>query len=234
MIELRHITKTFVLGDQRVNAVNDVDLIIEKGEYISIMGPSGSGKSTLLNLIALLDRPTSGEYRFDGRDVTDLSDDELAAVRRHSIGFIFQAFHLVPRLNARQNVELPLTLAGRTPAARLEAVDRALAATGLSDRAGHRPQELSGGERQRVAIARAIVTRPALILADEPTGNLDTASGAQVVELLESLRSDEGATLIVVTHDPDLGRRAERQIRIVDGSIARDVAASVRSPDAPA
>jgi putative ABC transport system ATP-binding protein len=234
MIELRHITKTFVLGDQRVNAVNDVDLIIEKGEYISIMGPSGSGKSTLLNLIALLDRPTSGEYRFDGRDVTDLSDDELAAVRRHSIGFIFQAFHLVPRLNARQNVELPLTLAGRTPAARLEAVDRALAATGLSDRAGHRPQELSGGERQRVAIARAIVTRPALILADEPTGNLDTASGTQVVELLESLRSDEGATLIVVTHDPDLGRRAERQIRIVDGSIARDVAASVRSPDAPA
>ena len=166
--------------------------------------------------------------------MTDLSDDELAAVRRHSIGFIFQAFHLVPRLNARQNVELPLTLAGRTPAARLEAVDRALAATGLSDRAGHRPQELSGGERQRVAIARAIVTRPALILADEPTGNLDTASGEQVVELLESLRSDEGATLIVVTHDPDLGRRAERQIRIVDGSIARDVAASVRSPDAPA
>jgi len=232
MIELRNITKTFVLGDQRVNAVNGVDLSIEKGEYISIMGPSGSGKSTLLNLIALLDRPTSGEYRFDGRDVTDLSDDELAAVRRHAIGFIFQAFHLIPRMSARQNVELPLTLAGRAPAKRLDAVDRALAATGLSDRAGHRPQELSGGERQRVAIARAIVTSPALILADEPTGNLDTASGAQVVELLESLRSDEGATLIVVTHDPNLGRRAERQIRIVDGNIVKDFAASVRSPNA--
>lgn len=225
MIQLREVTKTFVLGEQHVNAVNGVDLAIEKGEYISIMGPSGSGKSTLLNLIALLDRPTSGEYYFDGRDITDLSDDDLAAVRRLSIGFIFQAFHLVPRLSARQNVELPLTLAGVAPAARREKVDRALAATALSDRAEHRPQELSGGQRQRVAIARAIVTQPALILADEPTGNLDTASGTQVVELLESLRAEQGVTLIVVTHDPDLGRRAERQIRIVDGSIAEDVRA---------
>jgi len=222
MIELSGITKTFILGEQQVNAVNHVDLRIAAGEYVSIMGPSGSGKSTLLNLIALLDRPSSGEYRFDGRDVTDLSDDELAAVRRHSIGFIFQSFHLIPRLTAAQNVELPLTLAAVAPAERAEKVARALAATGLSDRARHRPQELSGGQRQRVAIARAIVTSPALILADEPTGNLDTASGEQVVELLESLRERDGVTLIVVTHDADLGQRAARQIRIVDGAIARD------------
>lgn len=223
MIELSGITKTFVLGGQQVNAVNGVDLTIEAGEYVSIMGPSGSGKSTLLNLIALLDRPSAGEYRFNGRAVTDLSDDELAAVRRNAIGFIFQSFHLIPRLTAAQNVELPLTLAAVPRAARADKVSHALAATGLSDRAGHRPQELSGGQRQRVAIARAIVMNPPLILADEPTGNLDTASGAQVVELLESLRRDQGVTLIVVTHDADLGRRAERQIRIVDGVIAEDV-----------
>lgn len=223
MIELNGITKTFVLGGQQVNAVNGVDLTIEAGEYVSIMGPSGSGKSTLLNLIALLDRPSAGEYRFNGRAVTDLSDDELAAVRRHAIGFIFQSFHLIPRLTAAQNVELPLTLAAVPRAERADKVNQALAATGLSDRAGHRPQELSGGQRQRVAIARAIVMNPPLVLADEPTGNLDTASGAQVVELLESLRRDQGVTLIVVTHDVDLGRRAERQIRIVDGVIAADV-----------
>ena len=223
MIELSGITKTFVLGDQQVKAVNGVDLTIEAGEYVSIMGPSGSGKSTLLNLIALLDRPSAGEYRFNGRAVTDLSDDELAAVRRNAIGFIFQSFHLIPRLTAAQNVELPLTLAGVPRGERADKVSRALAATGLSDRAGHRPQELSGGQRQRVAIARAIVMNPPLILADEPTGNLDTGSGAQVVELLESLRRDQGVTLIVVTHDADLGRRAERQIRIVDGVIAEDV-----------
>jgi len=223
MIELRNITKTFVLGEQKVNAVIDVDLTIENGEYVSIMGPSGSGKSTLLNLIALLDRPSSGEYHFDGRNVTDLSDDELAGVRRHSIGFIFQSFHLVPRLSASENVELPLTLAGVLPALRREKVVTALAATGLSDRAQHRSQELSGGERQRVAIARAIVTQPQLILADEPTGNLDTDAGNQVVELLEKLRTDEGVTLIVVTHDLDVGQRAERQIRIVDGRIVKDV-----------
>ena len=223
MIELRSITKTFVLGDQQVNAVVDVDLTTENGEYVSVMGPSGSGKSTLLNLIALLDRPSCGEYRFDGRDVTELSDDELAAARRHSIGFIFQSFHLVPRLSASQNVELPLTLAGVAPALRREKVERALTATGLSDRANHRPQELSGGQRQRVAIARAIVTKPDLILADEPTGNLDSVAGKQVIELLEKLRTEEGATLIVVTHDPELGQRAERQIRIVDGRIDRDI-----------
>ena len=222
MIKLRKISKTFVLGDQQVKAVNNVDLTIQKGEYISIMGPSGSGKSTLLNLIALLDRPSAGDYSFDGRAVNDLSDDELAAIRRHEIGFIFQSFHLVPRLSARQNVELPLTLAGIALAVRHENVTQALDATGLSDRAEHRPQELSGGQRQRVAIARAIVMNPPLILADEPTGNLDTATGNQVVELLERLSLERGVTLIVVTHDADLGRRARRQIQIVDGSIARD------------
>ncbi len=226
MIELRNITKTFIVGDQQVNAVSDVDLTIESGEYLSVMGPSGSGKSTLLNLIALLDRPTSGEYLFDGRDVTELSDDELASTRRHSIGFIFQSFHLVPRLSASQNVELPLTLAGIAPALRREKVERALTATGLSDRAEHRPQELSGGQRQRVAIARAIVSEPKLVLADEPTGNLDSVAGEQVVELLETLRAEQGVTLIVVTHDPDLGQRAERQIRIVDGRIDRDIHAA--------
>lgn len=222
MIELRGITKTFVVGDSRVNAVDHVDLDVERGEYISIMGPSGSGKSTLLNLIALLDRPTSGQYRFDGTDVVGLSDDELAETRRNSIGFIFQFFHLIPRLTAAENVELPLTLAGMAPTERHARTTAALEAVELSDRARHRPSELSGGQRQRVAIARAMVTQPPLLLADEPTGNLDTASGVQVVELLEHLHSQAGMTLLVVTHDDSLGRRALRRIRIVDGSIDRD------------
>jgi len=230
LIELDEITRTFVVGEQRVFAVNGVSLRINAGEYVSIMGPSGSGKSTLLNLIALLDRPTSGVYRFGGRDVTGLSDDELAAIRRNSIGFIFQSFHLIPRLTAAQNVELPLTLAAVSPAERTDKVNAALAATGLSDRAEHRPQELSGGQRQRVAIARAIVMQPPLILADEPTGNLDSVSGLQVVELLESLRTENGVTLLVVTHDTQLGRRAERRIRMIDGAIAADE----KRDDAPA
>jgi putative ABC transport system ATP-binding protein len=222
MIELRNIDKTFVLGEQQVRALHNVNLVVEKGEYVSIMGPSGSGKSTLLNVIALLDRPSSGEYWFEGRDVTALSDDELAETRRLGIGFIFQSFHLIPRLTASQNVELPLTLAGVNPADRKNAVADALQATGLCDRSQHRPQELSGGQCQRVAIARAIVMKPPLILADEPTGNLDTSSGSQVVELLERLRSESGVTIIVVTHDAEIGRRADRQIKIVDGSIAED------------
>jgi putative ABC transport system ATP-binding protein len=222
VIELRGVTKMFVLGDSRVNAVDRVDLDVGPGEYISIMGPSGSGKSTLLNLIALLDRPTAGDYRFEGRDVVGLSDDELAAIRRASIGFIFQFFHLIPRLSAAQNIELPLILAGMAPAERERRVAEAVAAMDLGDRARHRPAELSGGQRQRVAIARATVTRPALLLADEPTGNLDTASGLQVVDLLERLRVEQGVTLIVVTHDPDLGRRAQRRIRLADGRIESD------------
>lgn len=222
MISLREVTRTFEVGDSRVNAVDRVTLDIPRGDYVSIMGPSGSGKSTLLNLIALLDRPTSGNYRFDGRDVVGLDDDALAAVRRASIGFIFQFFHLITRLTAAQNVELPLTLAGMPPAERRERVAEALAIMGLSDRATHRPAELSGGQRQRVAIARATVTAPALLLADEPTGNLDSASGAQVVELLERLHREHGMTLLVVTHDAELGRRARRRIRMVDGRVDRD------------
>lgn len=222
MIELRDITRTFEVGDSVVNAVDHVTLDIPRGDYVSIMGPSGSGKSTLLNLIALLDRPSSGAYRFEGQDVVGLSDDALAAVRRASIGFIFQFFHLIPRLSASQNVELPLTLAGVAPGERRERTSAALETMGLADRATHRPAELSGGQRQRVAIARATVTEPALLLADEPTGNLDSASGAQVVELLERLHRDQGMTLLVVTHDPDLGRRATRRIRMVDGRVDRD------------
>ncbi|MGE0483561.1 MAG: ABC transporter ATP-binding protein [Gammaproteobacteria bacterium] len=222
MIELRGITRRFVLGDSIVNAVDGIDLDIGPGEYISIMGPSGSGKSSLLNLVALLDRPSNGSYRFEGRDVTALDDDELAALRRDSIGFIFQFFHLVPRLTAAGNVELPLTLAGVPAAERRERVAAMLAAMDLADRAHHRPAELSGGQRQRVAIARAMIAEPRLLLADEPTGNLDSHSGAQVVELLEKLRRERGITLIVVTHDPALGRRAQRRLRLVDGRIESD------------
>ncbi len=223
MIRLAGITRTFRLGDSVVTAVDDVDLEIGAGEYISSMGPSGSGKSTLLNLIALLDRPSAGTYSFDGREVVGLDDDALAAIRRESIGFVFQSFHLVPRLTAAGNVELPLTLSGVAPAARHARVADMLAAMDLADRADHRPAELSGGQRQRVAIARAMITAPRLLLADEPTGNLDSHAGAQVVELLEGLRREQGVTLIVVTHDADLGRRAQRRIRLVDGRIDADV-----------
>ena len=223
MIELRGITKTFILGDSRVNAVDGVDLDIGRGEYISIMGPSGSGKSTLLNLVALLDRPTAGTYVFDSRDVVGLDDDELAAIRRQAIGFIFQFFHLIPRLTAAQNVELPLTLAGVDPAQRQTRVHAVLERMDLVDRATHRPAELSGRQRQRVAIARATITQPALLLADEPTGNLDTASGRQVIGVLEDLHSSQDVTLLVVTYDADLGRRAGRRICIVDGPIEQDL-----------
>jgi putative ABC transport system ATP-binding protein len=221
MIELRGISRNFTLGDQEVHALDHVDLGIEAGEYVSVMGPSGSGKSTLLNLIALLDRPSAGHYRLDGVDVTEFDDDELARVRRENIGFVFQFFHLIPRLTAAENVEIPLTLAGAPPAERRERVAAALAAFGLADRARHRPDQLSGGQRQRVAIARATVMHPRVLLADEPTGNLDSASGQQIVALLEKLNG-EGVTVLLVTHDLDLGRRARRQIRIVDGRIVED------------
>jgi putative ABC transport system ATP-binding protein len=228
MIELTDICKTFTLGDQQVHALRDVDLSIGAGEYVSVMGPSGSGKSTLLNLIALLDRPTSGSYRLDGEDVTELDDDQLALTRREKIGFVFQFFHLIPRLSAAQNIEVPLVLAGTGPAERRERLQRTLADYGLAERAEHRPDQLSGGQRQRVAIARATIMGPALLLADEPTGNLDTVSGNEIVSLLEAL-NDQGMSLIVVTHDPDLGQRARRRVRIVDGRIARDESAHARA-----
>ncbi|MHB1358600.1 MAG: ABC transporter ATP-binding protein [Rhodocyclaceae bacterium] len=221
LIELTGIERVFTLGDSEVHALRALDLALEAGEYVAIMGPSGSGKSTLLNLIGLLDRPNAGTYRFEGRDVTTLSADEQARVRRTRIGFVFQSFHLVPRLTAAENITLPLMLAGIEPAERARRVKQALADFGLADRAGHRPDQLSGGQRQRVAIARATIMRPALILADEPTGNLDRATGEEVMRLLEVLNAN-GVTLVVVTHDGALGARARRQISMEDGGKVAD------------
>jgi len=222
VIELQGIRRGFKVGAGEVLAVADLDLAIGRGEYLSVMGPSGSGKSTLLNLVALLDRPSAGSYCFEGRETSSLDDEALAAIRRDAIGFVFQSFHLVARLSAAANVELPLVLAGVAPAERRVRVAAMLEALGLGDRATHRPAELSGGQRQRVAIARAMVGQPRLLLADEPTGNLDSASGLQVVELLERLHREHNVTLVVVTHDPALGRRAQRRIRMLDGRLAAD------------
>ncbi len=225
MIELSHVERIYQVGDEQVHALRDVDLGIESGEYVAIMGPSGSGKSTLLNILGALDRPTAGTYRLDGVDVGALGEDQLPAIRRHKIGFVFQSFHLVARLTATQNVELPMVFAGTARRERSERVARALDAVGLSPRASHRPDQLSGGERQRVAIARAIVLGPKILLADEPTGNLDSGSGGEVVRLLERMNS-EGLTLIVVTHDPAIGSRSRRRIRLADGRVVEDVAQS--------
>jgi putative ABC transport system ATP-binding protein len=224
VIELRGIRRTFVVGDQEVRALRDVDLAIGRGEYVSIMGPSGSGKSTLLNVIGLLDRPDAGTYLLEGSDVTALDDAAQARVRRERIGFVFQFFHLVSYLTAEENVELPLVLAGVAPSERHERVTASLRDMGIANRAHHRPDQLSGGQRQRVAIARATVTRPAVLLADEPTGNLDRSSGGDVIAILEGLR-EAGLTLIVVTHDAELGERARRRVRMVDGLVAGDEAA---------
>jgi len=221
VIQFRHAQRLFTVGDQVVRALDDIDLDIAAGEHVAIIGPSGSGKSTLLNAIGLLDRLTHGSYLLEGTDVTRLSDDELARTRREMIGFVFQFFHLVPRLTAAQNVELPLILSDVAPGERRERVSEVLKDYGLTDRAHHRPNQLSGGQRQRVAIARATVTSPQVILADEPTGNLDRASGLDVVEILEKLNRN-GITLLVVTHDPELATRAARQIRMVDGKIVSD------------
>lgn len=222
LISLQGIERTFLLGDSQVHALRNVNLQIAPGEYIAVMGPSGSGKSTLLNMIGLLDRPDAGTYRLEGRDVTTLNQDELAKVRSERIGFIFQSFHLVPRLSAAANIELPLILAGMPADERSQRVAQALKEYGLVERAHHRPNELSGGQRQRVAIARATILRPAVLLADEPTGNLDRATGEEVVRLLEALNTN-GMTLIVVTHDQALGARANRQIRMEDGAVVSDV-----------
>ena len=221
MIELTGITRTFDVGGRPVRALRGIDVTIAVGEYVSVMGPSGSGKSTLLNILGCLDRPTSGSYLLEGREVARLSETELSRVRRHKIGFVFQFFHLVPRLTATENVELPMMFAGIEAKERRSRVAEALGAVGLSDRADHRPNQLSGGERQRVAIARAVVLRPSILLADEPTGNLDTTSGNEIVELIESLNK-AGITLVVVTHDPDIGSRAGRRIRLADGEMAAD------------
>ena len=221
LIQLDGINRTFTLGDSVVHALRDIQLTINPGDYVAVMGPSGSGKSTLLNLLGLLDRPNSGTYHLEGRDVTTLSPGEQARVRSERIGFVFQSFHLVPRLTAADNIALPMMLAGIDPAERNKRVTEALQDFGLQDRAHHRPEQLSGGQRQRVAIARATVMRPALLLADEPTGNLDHATGEEVVRLLEKLNS-QGVTLLVVTHDQSLGARAPRQIAMLDGGIYSD------------
>jgi putative ABC transport system ATP-binding protein len=221
VIELRGIERVFRVGGEEVHALRGVDLAIGAGEYLSIMGPSGSGKSTLLNIIGLLDRPDAGRYSLAGRDVTLLSDDEQAAVRRGKLGFVFQFFHLVPRLSAEQNIELPMVLAGLEPAERRRRLDRMLEDYGLKERARHRPAELSGGQAQRVAIARALAMQPAVILADEPTGNLDRATSRDVMAVLERAHH-AGAILVVVTHDAEIGARAHRRLRMVDGAIASD------------
>ncbi len=226
MIELHNIHRRFQVGEQQVHALNDINLTIQRGEYVSIMGPSGSGKSTLLHAIGLLDRPDSGTYLLDGRDVTALDDQDQAHIRSETIGFVFQFFHLVPRLSAADNIALPLLLAGLPAQERQQRVAQAIAAVNLGDRAEHRPEQLSGGQRQRVAIARATIMHPAVLLADEPTGNLDRASGQDVIKLLEKLNAD-GLTLIVVTHDNDLGKRARRTIRMVDGRVTADTLQSM-------
>lgn len=222
MIQLRGISKEFRLGGQTVHALNAVDLTINQGEYVSVMGPSGSGKSTLLNVIGLLDSPSTGDYFFNEKDVTSLTVDELAKIRHENIGFVFQFFHLIPRLTASENIGLPLILAGIEPHVRQSTIGRAIKSFGLIDRADHRPDQLSGGERQRVAIARATIMQPAVLLADEPTGNLDQVTGNQTIDLLEQLNA-HGMTLIVVTHNVEIGERAARQIRVVDGKITEDI-----------
>ncbi len=224
MIRLEHIHRTFPVGEAEVHALRDVNLDLQPGEYVSIMGPSGSGKSTLLNIIGLLDRPTAGVYRLEGREVTALNDQQQSQVRREKIGFVFQFFHLVPRLSAGENVELPLVLAGVAPAERDPVVRRLLEEFGIAERAEHRPDQLSGGERQRVAIARAMVMQPAVILADEPTGNLDQATGKEVIHLLEVLNG-KGVAVVLVSHDPELAGRARRLVRMVDGRIHSDTGA---------
>ena len=220
MIRLEGVSRTYLLGHEPVHALVDITEHILPGEHVAIMGPSGSGKSTLLNVLGCLDRPDAGTYWLNGREVGKLSDDELTDVRRNTIGFVFQSFHLVPRLTAAENVELPMVFAGISRSERRDRLRAALSEVGLADRMGHRPNELSGGERQRVALARATVMGPRVLLADEPTGNLDTTSGRQILDLLDRM-NEEGITLVVVTHDPNVARRADRIIVLVDGRVVR-------------
>jgi putative ABC transport system ATP-binding protein len=219
MIELAEVRRTWRKGTTGIRALDGVSLSVEPGEFVALMGPSGSGKSTLMNVVGLLDRPDSGRYRFEGRDTGSLTPDQQARVRNERIGFVFQAFHLLPRATATENVELPLIYAERQGPA--DAGLRALERVGLADRASHLPHELSGGQQQRVAIARALVMEPALILADEPTGNLDSASAREIMELLRRLNQG-GTTMMIVTHDLQVARYAERVIEIRDGRIVSD------------
>ncbi len=221
MIKLDNIHRNFQVGDQTVHALDNINLEISQGDYVSVMGPSGSGKSTLLNLLGLLDHATSGIYFLNEQNVTKMDEHQEALTRNKHIGFVFQAFHLIPRLTAWENIELPLLLAGIEPDIRQHKVEKALQRMRLSDRAFHKPDQLSGGQRQRVAIARATITEPSVILADEPTGNLDQQSGAEVIKSLEALNA-RGITLIIVTHDSHIGQRSSRAIKMVDGRIQSD------------
>ncbi len=221
MIELAGVDRTYVVGGRPVEALRDLHLKIGAGEYVAIMGPSGSGKSTLLHILGCLDRPTAGSYRFAGEETAHFSESQASLLRRHQIGFVFQFFHLVPRLTAAANVELPMVFAGIPPQERGQRVSQALEVVGLTPRAGHRPSQLSGGEQQRVAIARAVVMNPPLLLADEPTGNLDSSSGREIVGLMEGMNR-RGLTLIVVTHDPRIGERARRRVQLSDGRLVSD------------
>jgi len=220
VVEAKDITKVYQMGEIEVHALRGLSVNIAPGEILSIMGPSGSGKSTLMNILGCLDRPTSGDYHLNGESVATLNDDQLAEIRNRGVGFVFQSFNLLPRATALANVELPMRYAVLNGRNRKQVAKEALAAVGLSDRIYHRPNELSGGQMQRVAIARALVNNPAIIMADEPTGNLDSTSGEEIMALLKNLNKDRGTTLIIVTHDPEIAEMTDRIISIRDGCIA--------------
>lgn len=222
IISVNELRKTYIMGTTKVHALQSITLDIKKNEYVALMGPSGSGKSTLMNLLGCLDTPTSGEYDLNNTDVSTMTDNELADVRNKEIGFIFQTFNLLPRLTALENVALPLVYAGMSKAKRLERARETLEDVGLGDRVDHKPNELSGGQRQRVAIARALVNRPSIILADEPTGNLDTKTSVEIMEILEKIH-DQGNTIILVTHEPDIAAHAHRIVRLRDGLVESDI-----------
>ncbi|RRJ98474.1 ABC transporter ATP-binding protein [Geminisphaera colitermitum] len=228
VIEIEGVSRLYQMGSETVHALRGVDLKIHRNEYLAIMGPSGSGKSTLMNMLGCLDTPTAGRYEFAGKNVATMTDDELADIRNREIGFVFQTFNLLPRSDALHNVELPLIYAGIPRHTRLERAAQALASVSLADRMHHRPNELSGGQRQRVAIARALVTRPSIILADEPTGNLDSKTGVEIMALFEELYQ-RGNTLIVVTHEEDIARHARRIVRLRDGLIESDASNTDRN-----
>ena len=218
MIQLKNLSREFQVGNQVVHALDNIDLEIAEKDYVSIMGVSGCGKTTLLNILGLLDTPSSGDYILSGINTSQMDDDEMAKIRSTKIGFIFQSFHLIPRLTAAENIEIPMILAGMSKQVRSEKVNKALSRVNLTDRSDHRPEQLSGGQRQRVAIARSIVMEPKVLLADEPTGNLDSSSGKEIVKLIEELNAG-GLTLIVVTHDKQIGKRSNRVVRLLDGKV---------------